>query len=86
MIITSKVTPENKAKAEAEAERLGWELKDIRMLTDHPADKYLMVAISWIPEKAEHCVHLFNAELNGFFEGYYTKDKASAEKKFIEKR
>lgn len=76
----AKVTQENREKAESKAKEQGWELEQIRMLTDHPLDNYLMVTLCHIPTYKEYGVHLYNSEQNGFNEGYYTdyanKDKA----------
>lgn len=60
-------------KANEKAGSLGWDLLNIRMLTDHPDDHYLMVARCKV-KSDEWAVHLYNSELDGFYEGYYTKD------------
>jgi hypothetical protein len=83
-VVTKAVTEENKAKAIARAKAQGWELHKLRMLTNHPDDHYLMVAMSET-QKGEWAVHLYNSDFDGFTEGFYTDDKLKAIDKYYEK-
>lgn len=84
MIPTTAVKDENITKANQKAGELGWELLNIRMLTDHPDDHYLMVTRCKVKEN-EWAVHLYNSNDNGFYEGYYTADNFKSVDKYWDK-
>ena len=73
-------------KAKKKASEQNWELHNIRMLTDHPDDHYLMVVRCYIPVKKEWFVGLYNSDMNGFAEGYYTTENVEAITKYWDKQ
>lgn len=77
-MITRIVEDHNKKLALKIAEDKGWELHDMRMLTNNPDDDYLMVSLAYIPSKKEWAVHTFNSSRKGFYNGFYTKNELEA--------
>ena len=69
-----------------ELEKNKWNLLNTRMLTFHPDDWYLIVALCQNIDTGEYSVNLFNAERGFFSEGYYTREYFSALKKWEEKQ
>lgn len=85
MIPTKAVTYENTQKAIESSGKLGWEILNIRMLTNHPDDHYLMVTLCKNKEN-EWVVHIYNSERDTFSEGYYTDNKPDAIDAYWDKR
>lgn len=80
-----KPTQTDIEKATEQAKLLDWELLDLRMLTEHKSDYYLMVSISKVKDD-EYGVHLYNSRQEGFSEGYYTNSYENALEKYNSKR
>jgi hypothetical protein len=85
MISTKSVRNEIITKANNKASSKGWELCNIRMLTDHPDDHYLMVTRCKV-KGDEWAVHLYNSNDDAFYEGYYTGDNFKSIDKYWDKR
>ncbi len=75
------VTLENRDKAISKANQLGWDLYNIRMISDHPDDHYLMSTLSKV-RSGEWAVHLFNSNDEQFYDGWYTQDKTKAVERY----
>jgi hypothetical protein len=64
----------------------GYELKDVKNLTSHPADWYLKVVKAYSKSKNEWVVWLYNATDRGLHEGYYTSNREVADIKYDNKK
>jgi hypothetical protein len=64
----------------------GWKLLEVRYLTAHPDDKYLMVTLCQNMTTDEYIVNLWNNDSKGFYEGYYTFEKSFAVEKYNTKK
>lgn len=71
--------------AKKKAKEKGWELLNMRMLSDNPKDHYLMVTRCKVKE-SEWAVHLYNSEINIFAEGSYTDESTISIERYWDKR